>query len=56
MVGIESNGLFIFCVYFNRERLSVLVGEIYLLSYSKILRTWKLCDLKSKMASGFGIP
>ena len=56
MIGIESNGFFIFCVNFNRERLTILIGEVYLLSYSKILSARKLFDLKCKIASGFSIP
>ena len=48
MISIESNGFFIFCVNFNRERLTILIGEVYLLSYSKILSTRKLFDLKCK--------
>ena len=36
VVCIKSDRCFFFCGYFNREWLSVLVGQVYLLAYSKV--------------------
>ena len=51
MICIKSNGRFIFSYYFNRERLTKLIGQVHLLANCKILRTWKLCNLKCKDCS-----
>ena len=48
MICIKSNGLFCFVSDFYREWLAHLVGQIYLLTYSQILRAWKLLDLQFK--------
>ena len=40
MIGIKSNVYLILCGYFYRERLAHLIGQIYLLAYSQILRSW----------------
>ena len=48
MVCVKCNSFFIFRVYLYWEWLTVLVGKIHLLTYSKVFRTWKLGDLHSK--------
>src|SRR5699024_5189649 len=42
MVGVKCDGASLFCCDFNRERLSHLVGKIYLLAHFQILGTGKL--------------
>ena len=36
VVGVKGDILFIFCDYFHREWLAILVGQVYLLTFSKV--------------------
>ena len=55
MVGIESDVFLILGCYLYREWLSVLVGQIYLLTYRKVLRAWELSDLHSENSVGISL-
>ena len=56
MIGIKSNHLLILIRNLYKERLTVLIGQVNLLTHCQFLRSRKLCDLDFNNRIRTGMP